>query len=300
MSELANQNVVITGGAGGLGKQIALEVIRRGGRPVLWDIHEDNLDRVRKEIEAETERSPHVEVVDLADRDAIYTAAERTRAAVGHVRVLVNNAGVVSGKPFLELADESIEQSFRVNALALFWTAKAFLPDMIERNAGHVVTVASASGLIGVARLADYAATKWAAVGFDESLRMELRKRSPGVKTTVVCPYFINTGMFEGVKTRFPMLLPILEEHDVARKVVAAIVGDRPRVLMPPIVNLVPVFRALPVAAFDAVADLLGINMAMDHFVGRAVTKKAPRKTRPPLRIADETATAGKRSRRSR
>ena len=98
---------------------------------------------------------------------------------------------------------------------------------MIQRNRGHIVTIASASGLIGVARLADYASSKWAAVGFDESLRAELSKVAPGVMTTVVCPFYINTGMFRGVRSRFPFLLPILEEDDVARRVVHAIQTDR-------------------------------------------------------------------------
>ena len=122
----------------------------------------------------------------------------------------------MSGKDFLELPDDKIEATFDINVLSLFWTGKAFLPSMIQRNRGHIVTIASASGLIGVARLADYASSKWAAVGFDESLRAELSKVAPGVMTTVVCPFYINTGMFRGVRSRFPFLLPILEEDDVA------------------------------------------------------------------------------------
>lgn len=74
---------------------------------------------------------------------------------------------------------------------------------MLKKNHGHVVTIASSAGLIGVNGLADYCASKFAAVGFDESLRFELEVMGKdGVHTTVVCPYYINTGMFEGVKTR--------------------------------------------------------------------------------------------------
>jgi all-trans-retinol dehydrogenase (NAD+) len=305
VSEIANQNVLITGGAGGLGMQIAREVARRGGHPVLWDIHEANLDRARKDLEKQTGRAVFVDVVDVSDREAIYAAAKRVRAEVGPIGILVNNAGVVSGQPFLDVPDEKIQTTFDVNALALFWTAKAFLPDMIGRNAGHVVTIASAAGLIGVARMTDYAASKWAAVGFDESLRVELRHQAPGVKTTVVCPYFIDTGMFEGVKSRFPSLLPILREEDVGKRVVEAIAANRSRLWMPPLVNLVPPLRILPVAIFDAVADFLGINVAMEGFVGRTAPKKARRGGRPALRIAEGAGaaaptTAAKRTRRPR
>ena len=86
---------------------------------------------------------------------------------------------------------------------------------MIARDEGHVVTVASAAGLVGVKGLVDYSSSKFAAVGFDEALRMELADTAPGVKTTVVCPFFIDTGMFEGAQTRFAWLLPILKEQNV-------------------------------------------------------------------------------------
>ena len=81
---------------------------------------------------------------------------------------------------------------------------KAFLPDMINRNHGHIVNIASSAGLFGVTGLVDYCTSKFAAVGFDESLRFELEHLGKdGIHTTVVCPYFINTGMFEGSKTRY-------------------------------------------------------------------------------------------------
>jgi all-trans-retinol dehydrogenase (NAD+) len=82
-------------------------------------------------------------------------------------------------------------------------TVKSFLPAMLSRNHGHIVTIASAAGLFGTNGLVDYCASKFAAVGFDETLRAELwAQRKTGVHTTVVCPFYINTGMFEGAKTR--------------------------------------------------------------------------------------------------
>jgi all-trans-retinol dehydrogenase (NAD+) len=147
---------------------------------------------------------------------------------------------------------------------------KAFLPDMIRRNRGHVVTVASAAGLLGVSGLADYSASKFAAVGFDEALRVEVRKVAPLVMTTVVCPYFIDTGMFEGVKTRFSFLLPILKEEEVAEQVVRAIEKNKRRVVLPRLVRIVPGVRLLPIGVFDAIASFLGVNESMESFVGRA------------------------------
>jgi all-trans-retinol dehydrogenase (NAD+) len=140
---------------------------------------------------------------------------------------------------------------------------------MVRRNQGHIVTIASASGLIGVAKLSDYAASKWAAVGFDESLRAELKTIAPGLRTTVVCPFYIDTGMFHGVQSRFPRLLPILKEDVVARRVIEAIRRDRARLIMPPLVYLIPAMRLLPVRAMDWLAHFLGVNASMDEFKGR-------------------------------
>ena len=75
---------------------------------------------------------------------------------------------------------------------------------MMVKNHGHVVTIASSAGFFGVPGLCDYCASKFGAAGFDESLNMELGAlKKDGINTTVVCPYFMNTGMFEGVKTRY-------------------------------------------------------------------------------------------------
>lgn len=269
MAEIAGRHALVTGGASGIGRLMALKLARAGARVTIWDINAAALGAVVDELAAVPGSQGRGFVCDVSRREEVYARAAETVAAGGPVDILVNNAGVVSGKDFLELPDEKIQATFDVNVLALFWTGKAFLPSMIERDQGHVVTIASASGLIGVARLADYAASKWAAIGFDESLRAELRKVAPGVLTTVICPYYINTGMFRGVRSRFPWLLPILEEDDVAERVVRAIRRGTRRLIMPWPVYVVPVLRFLPVGLFDWVANFLGVNASMDEFVGR-------------------------------
>lgn len=266
MSDIGGRHVVITGGASGIGRLMARLLASRGARLTIWDINREGLERAVAEIGAGARGF----VCDVADRQQIYARATESIAAGGPVDILINNAGIVSGDDFLALPDAKIEATFAINVLALFWTCKAFLPSMIERNRGHVVTIASASGLVGVARLADYSASKWAAVGFDESLRAELRTSAPGVITTVVCPYYIDTGMFRGVRSRFPFLLPILKEDEVAQRVVRAIETDRRRLIMPWLCHFVPLIRVLPVGLFDRLADFLGVNSSMKDFVGRA------------------------------
>lgn len=269
MSTITGRHVLVTGGASGIGRLVALRMAALGGRVSVWDLRREALDATVAELEKAGREPAHGFRCDVSRRAEVQRVAAETATAGGPVEILVNNAGVVSGRPLLELTDDAIEATFAVNALALFWTSRAFLPAMIERGRGHLVTIASASALLGVARLSDYAASKWAAMGFDESLRAELRRSAPGLRTTVVCPYYIDTGMFHGVKSRFPRLLPILREDDVAARIVRAVQRDQRQLFLPPLVRLLPLLRVLPVGAFDRVATLLGVNASMDEFVGR-------------------------------
>lgn len=267
-----SQTVLVTGGAAGIGRLMAERALDRGAHVVLWDISEEALDEAVSALSRRGQSHQRVKGVwcDVSKREAVYRAAETTTSEVGPVDVLINNAGIVSGDRFFDLDDSAIERTIGVNTMSLFWTAKAFVPSMIARNSGHVVTIASAAGVVGVPKLADYCASKHAAVGFDESLRLELRQSAPNVKTTVVCPYYINTGMFDGVQTRFPSLLPILEPEQVADRVITAIEKGETRVIMPPIVRLIPLLRMLPTRVLDGVTELLGVHDSMHEFRGRA------------------------------
>ena len=269
MTQLAGSTVLVTGGGMGIGRLMALKAADQGARVIIWDINSDNLARVGEELT----RAGHENFcfqVDVSDRKAVYEAAERTLTVAGPVHVLINNAGIVSGKPFLECSDEQIERTMQVNTMALFWTTKAFLPQMIKNGRGHLVTVASAAGIMGTPGLADYSASKFAAFGFDEAMRGEFKKRKLPIKTTVICPFFIDTGMFDGVKTKYPLLLPIFKEDYAVNRIIDAIRRDRPRLWMPPIVYTVPLLRILPVALMDWVARFLGVTESMDDFKGRA------------------------------
>ena len=268
MTDFRDAHVLITGAASGLGRLMALDAARRKAHVTLLDRDEKGLDRVRHEIHAQGGDAEGF-VVDLASRTAVQAVCAEVLATRGGVDILINNAGIVSGKTLLECSDEAIERTFQVNALALFWTARAFLPGMLAAGKGHIVTVASAAGLAGTSRLVDYSASKFAAVGFDESLRMELKRLGCPVRTTVVCPFFIETGMFEGVKTRFAWVLPILKPDYVVRRIMGAIEGNRSRLIMPRFVMTVPVVRVLPPFLFDAVMGFFGVNRSMDEFVGR-------------------------------
>ena len=267
MKKISGKLILITGGASGIGRLMALDFARRGARLVIWDLNRSALDALEAEA-SEAGLSLAGAVCDVSDRAAVKRAAAEIAKKHGPLDILVNNAGIVSGKTLLEIQDENIEKTINVNVLSLFWTTRAFLPAMIERNSGQIVTIASAAGLIGVRGLADYCAGKFAAVGFNDSLRMELSRRKSAVKTTLVCPYFIDTGMFDGVKTRIPLLLPILKSGYAARRIVSAVLAGKKRLVMPRFVNSVFLLGLFPPGLHDFFAGLFGISHAMDEFTG--------------------------------
>lgn len=268
MESFSGKVTLITGGASGVGRLMARKMATRGAHAVLWDINDHALAKTAEEILAAGGKVGTYHC-NVADREMVYGTAEKVRRDVGKVDILVNNAGIVNGKPFLECNDEELRRTMEVNILSHFWTVKAFLPGMIRARSGHIVTVASAGGIVGSARLVDYSASKFAAFGFDEALRAEVRQQGLNIRTTVVCPFFINTGMFAGVKTRFPLLLPILDEDDVAERIVRAVARGKERVILPPFVYTTWPLRLVPVKVFDWVVTLLGVNNAMDAFRGR-------------------------------
>jgi len=276
MKNIQDKLILITGGASGIGQLMAFSFAEKKTRVVIWDINETALELLENEAR---KKSLFIRgmVCDVSDRNAVYSQAQKLIADFGPLDILVNNAGVVSkkaenttGPAFLGIPDESIIKNININALSLFWTSKAFLPSMIERNSGHIVTISSVAGIIGVKGLSDYCAGKFAAFGFDEALRMELRRMKSAVKTTVVCPFFINTGMFDGVKTRFPLVLPILKKEYAVKKIVKAVLKNKKRLIMPRFVYLVYLLRLLPPAMMDSIADFFGISRAMGDFRGRS------------------------------
>jgi len=186
------------------------------------------------------------------------------------IDICVANAGLGLGLEPIQSGDpDDWAAMLDTNVKGLLHTVRAVLPGMIARGRGHIVTIASAAGLIGTPWLTDYAASKHAAVGFDDALRSELRHLGHrGIRTTVVCAYFISTGMFEGAGAATP-LFPILTPDYATRQIVRAIRRGRRRLLLPRAVALVYLGRLLPAPIFDWIVRALGVTRSMDAFTGR-------------------------------
>ncbi|XP_030635519.1 epidermal retinol dehydrogenase 2 [Chanos chanos] len=267
---VAGETVLLTGAGSGIGRLMALEFARLGARIVLWDINEEGNKETARMIKETHGIRAHTYTCDCSSREEIYRVADKVKREVGDVTILINNAGIVTGKKFLDSPDALIEKSMEVNSLAHFWTYKAFLPAMMAGNHGHLVSIASSAGLIGVNGLADYCASKFAAVGFAESMALELLANGcDGVKTTIVCPFFINTGMFDGANTKFPSILPILKPDYACRKIVDAVLRDQVYLSMPRSVYLIIALKhTLPTKLGVLLGEYLGAFNFMAQFKG--------------------------------
>jgi all-trans-retinol dehydrogenase (NAD+) len=113
---------------------------------------------------------------DVSDKDSVTAAGRTSRDKFGEVTILVNNAGIVSGKNILENTDFMMKKTIEVNTLSHLYTIREFLPAMIRANKGHVVSICSVAGIAGSPGLADYSASKFGAFAIDECLRLEIKK----------------------------------------------------------------------------------------------------------------------------
>lgn len=147
--------------------------------------------------------------------------AKECKKKFGVIDILINNAGVVQGKSILEADEAAIHRTLVINAECHGWFIREFLPGMMEKNQGHIVSVASILGIAAGPNLTDYCASKFAAVGFMEALRMEVKKSGKNVTCTTIYPITIDTGMFDGVKATW--MLPSLTTEEVVNRTMYAI-----------------------------------------------------------------------------
>lgn len=265
MTVIAGRTVLITGGASGIGLLTGRLMLQRGARRlVIWDRDEAALARAVAALGGAGEvAGTALDITDAPAREAAVAALGPAGADI-----LVNNAGVIVGKPFLDHTPAEIERTMAVNATAPMHLARALLPGMVGRGAGHIVNIASAAGLVANPGMSAYCASKWAMTGWSDSLRLEMERAATGVRVTTVLPYYIDTGMFAGVRSP---VLPILRPGPVARRIVSAVERDAIFLRMPGLLNLLPLIRGvMPVRVFDRVAgDWFGIYRSMDAFRGR-------------------------------
>ena len=267
MTQLDGKRVLITGGAQGIGLEMAMKFAGRGAEIVIADLNEGKLPEAKAQVEA-LGVAAWAFPVDVTNPASIAALRAQIAAEVGPVDVLVNNAGVVFGGPFTETPLDQHFKTYEVNTFGLVAMTHAFLPDLIERPEAHVVNISSASGFIGLPYGSTYASSKWAVIGFSESIRSEMKVLGhEHLHVTIVCPSYIGTGMFEGAEA--PKATSMLEPDYLAEKVVRAVERNRIHVLEPFMVKITPLLRELlPTALYDRIARLFGADISMAQWTG--------------------------------
>lgn len=275
MKDFKGKRVLITGGAGGLGHAMARRFAAEGAELVLTDLAGATLRDMVADFERRGVPCRGYEL-DVTDPQAVLAVRERVHADAGPVQVLVNNAGIVHGGPFLEVPLERHLATYRVNVDGVVAMTHAFLPDLVESAEGHLVNIASASGFVGLPFGSTYASSKWAVIGLSESLRLELKKlghRHVGV--TSVCPGYVDTGMFEGVRP--PRLTRFLTADEVAGEVVEAVRHNRPFMLEPWLIKITPFLaHSLPTPVTDLLSNLFGATTGMQSWRGHGGERQRP------------------------
>ena len=264
---LAGKRALITGAGHGLGRAIALEFARAGAAVVVTDREPDRVSAVVAEVTAQGSDAVgyQLDVTVAANVAAVHKQLHVDR---GPIDVLVNNAAIVAGGPFLDVPLDRHIDTVAVNLTGVLTVTHTFLPDLLSRSHGRVVNIASASAIVALPLAASYAATKWAVLGFSESLREELKQAGHGhVRVSAVCPSYISTGLFDGARP--PLLTRPLTPEEVARAVRRAAERGTEFVLLPRSVRLLyAVAGVLPRGLYRQLCRLLGVSASMTGWRG--------------------------------
>lgn len=268
MKNFANKKVLITGAGSGIGKLMALKFSKRMATVICVDINEASVSEVVREIKTAGGKAFHY-TADVSNIESLKKLKKDVSAEVGKIDILINNAGIVYGGEFEKESLERHVQTYNINVNGVVAMTHLFFDDLRDSIDANIVNIASASGLIGLPFGTTYASSKWAVIGFSESLRLELIERGiRNVHVTTVCPSYITTGMFHGVKA--PKLIPWLKPETIVEKIIWGIEKNKAFVKEPFIVKTVDLLKGLfPLFIFDYVAKLLGVSTSMMHWKGR-------------------------------
>ena len=223
--------VVVTGAGSGIGRATALALAAEGARVAACDVDGDRAAAVGRELER---RALLAERVDVADRAQMAAFAEAVHARAPAADVIVNNAGVACGGGFLDISLDDWDWLLGVNLRGVVHGCHFFLPKMIERGAGgQVINISSVFGLYAPPQTSAYVASKFAVLGFSQSLRAELAQHRIGV--TAICPGMIATSIVDdsrmsgAVRTRVRQISATFRRSGAHPDVVARAILDAVR-----------------------------------------------------------------------
>jgi NAD(P)-dependent dehydrogenase (short-subunit alcohol dehydrogenase family) len=208
--DLEGHVAIVTGAGRGIGRATALELARLGADVVVAELDRASAERTAGEVKALGRRALAMttDVTKLAD---LHTMAERTRAELGHIDVLVNNAGIYRAAATLDITEEHWDAVLTINAKAVFFASQAVLPAMIAQKRGAIVSVASMAGRIGSRTNLPYNVSKAGVISLTKSLA--LAHGADGIRVNCVCPGFVETDMWTKVSREQGALLGLTAEE---------------------------------------------------------------------------------------
>ena len=221
--------VAVTGGARGIGLATAKALTAAGARVSIGDV---DLDLAQQEA---AKHGLHAARLDVRDPASFAEFLKSTREALGHIDVLVNNAGIMPMGGFLDEAPGLSDAQIDINFRGVIHGMRAALPDMLARGRGHILNVASLAGRFAIPGAAIYCGTKFAVVGMTEAVAGEYR--DSGVNFTVIMPSAVSTELASGTDEAARGMLPVVSPDDVANAIVSAIRTPRLMVAVPDYLN---------------------------------------------------------------
>ncbi|KAK1124726.1 hypothetical protein K0M31_006088 [Melipona bicolor] len=216
--------ILITGTSHGIGKELALKYASLRATVVCWDINEEGNNETVEEIKQNGVSKAYGYKCDVSNREEVIKTAEKVKKEVGDVTILINNAGIMPCYHLMDHTPEHIKRIFDINVLAHCWILQAFLPNMIQNDYGHIVSISSIAGIFGLPNIVPYCSSKFAVRGLMEALCEELRAQNGGkssnIKFTTIYPYMVNTGLCKKPLYRFQsmQLISIKEAVDAIVK----------------------------------------------------------------------------------
>jgi NAD(P)-dependent dehydrogenase (short-subunit alcohol dehydrogenase family) len=224
--ELAQQVAIVTGAGRGIGRATALELARMGADIVAADLDAAGATRTADEVRALGRRAIAVRI-DVTSRKDLAAMVERTRAELGRIDVLVNNAGIYRAAATLDVTEEHWDAVMNVNARAVFFASQAVLPTMIAQKRGTIVSLASMAAKIGSRTNLPYNASKAAVVSITKSLA--LAHAADGIRVNCVCPGFVETDMWTVVARDQGALLGLSADEFTRQRVAGVPLGRMER-----------------------------------------------------------------------
>ncbi|UYZ63440.1 3-ketoacyl-ACP reductase [Hymenobacter weizhouensis] len=224
METLAGKTALVTGAGKGIGRAVALALAQEGVRVALLARNEQQLREVAQEIEAQGGTAVVV-AADVADRAAVEAAVAQALQALGTIDILINNAGIGTFAKLVDMEPAEWERIIQVNLLGTYYVTRAVLPQMLERQTGDIINVASTAGQRGAATTSAYSASKFGLLGLTESLMQEVRKANIRVSaltpSTVATELAIGNNLTDGNPDR------VMQPEDLAEFIVAQLKLNR-------------------------------------------------------------------------